>query len=97
MDNSEKKILFDKIISFLKKYNIKSVSIFGSYANNLESSKSDIDLIVEFAEDKSLIQIVKLEQDLSDFLGIKVDLLTKSSISPYIYSYIKDDIKILYK
>lgn len=97
MDISKKNELYKKIVSFLKAHNVKSVSVFGSYCKDIESPSSDIDLLVEFSEEKSLMQFVNIEQNLSDYLGIKVDLLTKSSISPYIYDYIKNDIKILYK
>lgn len=96
MDNIEKQNIYNKIVSFLKKYNATQISVFGSYIENLETPHSDIDILVEFSNQKSLLELVKIEQSLSELIGIKVDLLTKSSISPYIYNDIKDNIKILY-
>lgn len=49
MDN---KNIFKEIIRFLKKEGAKKISIFGSYARDEETLKSDIDIIVEFKEKK---------------------------------------------
>jgi len=89
--------LYDKIVSFLKEYGVINISVFGSYANNEETERSDIDLIVEFKNQLSLLKYVEIEQGLSDYLGINVDLLTKASISPYIYNSIQGEIKVIYK
>ncbi len=97
MNNIEKQNIYNNIISFLKRYNAKKISVFGSYLKDLETPLSDIDILVEFSDKISLLQIVNIEQNLSDFIGIKVDLLTKSSISPYIFNNIKDSIKVLYQ
>lgn len=97
MNASDKIELYSKIISYLKKYNANKISVFGSYVNDKETLSSDIDILVEFSDKKSLLQFVKIEQDLSEYLGIKVDLLTEASISPYIFKVIKNDIKVLYQ
>jgi uncharacterized protein len=88
--------IYERIVSFLKEYGAINISVFGSYANNEETDKSDIDLIVEFKNQLSLLKYVEIEQKLSDSIGIKVDLLTKASISPYIYSSIKNELKVIY-
>ncbi|MFZ4589857.1 MAG: nucleotidyltransferase family protein [Ignavibacteria bacterium] len=95
MDNKTE--IYDKIVTFLKDYGVINISVFGSYANNEETEKSDIDLIVEFKNQLSLLKYVEIEQGLSDYLGIKVDLLTKASISPYIYNSIQSEIKVIYR
>jgi len=38
---------------------------------------SDLDMIAEFEERKSLLELVGIEQELEDNLGIKIDLLTE--------------------
>lgn len=88
--------IYDQIVSFLKDFGAINISVFGSYANDEENEKSDIDLIVEFKNQLSLLKYVEIEQDLSDYLGIKVDLFTKSSISPYIYNKIQNELKVIY-
>ncbi len=65
--------------------------MFGSYVREEETPQSDIDIIVEFTERKSLLEIVGIEQELSEKLGMKVDLLTEKSISPYLIDQIKKE------
>ncbi|AKB35580.1 nucleotidyltransferase [Methanosarcina siciliae C2J] len=87
--------LFRKILSFLKQYGASKVSVFGSYVRGEEKPESDIDILVEFAERKSLLTLVNIELELSDYLGIKVDLLTEKSISPYMIDEIKKEARVI--
>ena len=80
--------IFETIRTRLTASGAKKISIFGSYAKGVETSSSDIDVLVEFFVSKSLLELVGMEQDLSEDLGIKVDLLTRKSISPHIYKKI---------
>lgn len=88
--------MFKTIVKKLKEHDIKSVSVFGSYARNEEKKDSDIDLIVEFGEQKSLLQLVGIEQDLEEITGKKIDLLTEKSISPYLIKQIKSEMVKIY-
>jgi len=92
-----KEHLFKKIISLIKKHGAKKIAVFGSYARGEEKPKSDIDILVEFSERKSLLDLVGIEQELSDALGMKVDLLTEKSISPYLIGRIKKEMKVIYE
>jgi uncharacterized protein len=96
MENaSQRKELFEKISSFLKKEGATKVTIFGSYARGEEKPESDIDVLVEFSETKGLLAMVRIEREISEFLGIKVDLLTVASISPYLIDGIKKEAKVI--
>ncbi|MEM3396907.1 MAG: nucleotidyltransferase family protein [Thermoplasmata archaeon] len=88
--------LFEKITQFLKERGVKKVAIFGSYVRGEERPDSDIDIVVEFSERKSLLDIIELEQELSELLGVKVELLTEKSISPYMIERIRNEMKVLY-
>jgi len=83
--------LYKKVAKFLKTKGAKKVAVFGSYVRGEQTPQSDIDVIVEFKERKSLLEIVGIEQELSEKLGIKVDLLTEKSISPYLIDRIKKE------
>jgi len=54
-----------------------------------------IDIFVEFSQTKSLLTVVRIERDLSNFLGVKVELLTEASISPYFIDRIKNEAKVI--
>jgi predicted nucleotidyltransferase len=88
--------ILGKITRALKEQGATKVAIFGSYARREERPESDIDIIVEFSERKSLLELVKIERELSETLGIKVDLLTEKSISPYLIDIVKQQMEVIY-
>jgi predicted nucleotidyltransferase len=77
MDQSEIK---NMILSYLKDYDVLKVGIFGSFARGDNKKDSDIDILVEFKKSPSLLTLIKLENDLSEILGIKVDLVTTGAL-----------------
>ncbi len=57
-------------------YSVKRAELFGSYANGTASEKSDVDLLVEFAESPvSLFDICGLQETLSEMLQLDVDVV----------------------
>ena len=75
-----------------KKYAVRSLGLFGSYIHNRQTPESDVDLLVEFDDQTmSLLRFIQLEDDLSDLLGVKVDLVEKSTLKPVIGRRILDD------
>ena len=63
-------------------YSVRSLEIFGSFVRGDASPDSDLDLLVEFDETPTLFRFVRLENELSQLLGIKVDLVMKDSLKP---------------
>ena len=70
----------DIIVCTLREYNIKRASLFGSFANGDADESSDIDLLIEFEGKKSLLDMVRLKNELQEILGKKVDLVTFNSL-----------------
>jgi predicted nucleotidyltransferase len=73
-----------KISKFCKEHSIKSLSVFGSALNDRFNENSDIDLLVQFEEDKkpSLFELIEMERSLSEvFNGRKIDLRTCENLS----------------
>ncbi len=57
-------------------YPIKSVQLFGSYADGCQDEGSDVDVLVEFTHDPvSLLKFFGFQQELADTLGIPVDIV----------------------
>jgi len=86
-----------KIISVLVKHGIKKILVFGSYARNEATPKSDLDLIVEFPEGTSLLDHVGIEIELSEALNMKIDLLSRNGISPYIKNQVLKEAIVIYE
>lgn len=87
----------NKIVSVLRQYDIVHAGIFGSYALNRQKRNSDIDILIEFekGKEKSLIGLVKIKLELEHQLKKKVDLVTKSALSPYIKNEVLKNTKMI--
>ena len=77
MDQSEIKNI---ILNHLKEYNPLKLGIFGSFARGDNKKGSDIDILVEFKESPSLLTLIRLENELSEILSNKVDLVTTGAL-----------------
>jgi predicted nucleotidyltransferase len=73
------------------------IGVFGSTARGEATESSDIDLLVKLSKPKSLLSMVKLERNLSEAVGQKVDLLTEGAISPYLKERIFKELKVIYE
>lgn len=82
-----------KIRPVLRRYDVVKASLFGSFARGEEGKKSDIDILVKFKGQKSLIDLVELEMELKGLLRKKVDLLTYNSLHPLLRTRILDEQK----
>ena len=85
------------VISVLAGYGARKIGLFGSYASGEQRPDSDLDLLVDFSDRKSLLTLVRIERELSESLGIKVDLLTEQAISPYLIDRVKSELKVIYQ
>lgn len=80
----------------LRRRGVEFAGVFGSYARGEANAKSDIDLLVRLSEPLSLIELVGLERELSEALGVKVDIVTEKSLHRYIAPFVFQDLKPLY-
>jgi len=85
-----------RMIDICRQNDVSMIGVFGSMARGEARKKSDIDLIVRFSKRKSLLAMVRLERELSEALGRKVDLLTEAAISPYIRDSVLKELKVIY-
>jgi len=80
--------------SLEEEFKVKSIGIFGSYIRGEEKKESDLDILVDFEEsaDLSLLGFVRLENRLSDELGVKVDLVEKGTLKPRIGKRVLEEV-----
>lgn len=74
----------DKLLAIAAGHGASNLRVFGSVAKGVDREGSDIDLLVDVRQGTSLFDLVGLQQDLEDALGLKVDLLTEPELHPMI-------------
>ncbi len=57
--------------------------VFGSVGRGEQDVSSDLDLLVDMAEGRSLFDLIALSNDLEEGFGVDVDVVTEASLSPY--------------
>jgi predicted nucleotidyltransferase len=86
------------IVDYLQAYDPVKIGIFGSYARNEYRPDSDLDLLINLNTTISLFQLVRIERELSELLGIKVDLVSEGAIkNQKLRNYIEADLKIIFQ
>jgi uncharacterized protein len=86
------KLLLKKSLNnYTKKYNVKTLGIFGSYSRGDQSSVSDVDILVEFEKPIGL-KFVDFADELEEALQTKVDLVSRKAIKPKLWKHIKKDV-----
>lgn len=80
-----------------EKYGIEEIGVFGSYIRDEQRETSDIDILIEFSPQAkiSLLDFIHIENYLSDLLGVKVDLVEKSTLKPRIGKNILKEVSYL--
>ncbi len=97
MQNS-KNIIIEQIKNFFETKPIIKVFLFGSYARDEATEKSDIDILVELDYSVRIgLGFFKMESDLSKILNKKVDLLTTNSISKFIKPQVDSEKILIYE
>lgn len=67
-----------------EEYGVKEIGIFGSYVRGEQKAISDVDILIELERPIGFVKFLKLEKRISDLIGVKVDLVTKKALKPYI-------------
>lgn len=77
-------------------YRVVAIGIFGSYARNEQTSESDVDILIDYDQAPSLIRLIELRDDLSDRLGMKVDIITVNGLREEIKHNVLSDVIYLW-
>ena len=77
-----------QIIQIATRHGAQKVRVFGSVVRGDARPDSDIDFLVDMEGGRSLLDLVKLSQDLEELLHRKVDVLTDGGLSPHLEQHI---------
>ncbi|WP_462273578.1 nucleotidyltransferase family protein [Methanohalophilus sp.] len=72
------------------------LGLFGSFSRGEQTKNIDIDFLVRFSEKKSLLDHIRMENELENLFGTKVDMVTEKSLSPYIIPHVQENLQNLY-
>ena len=95
----EQRMSKDKLMEFCQKNHIRKLSVFGSALRGQLRPESDIDLLVEFEQDHTpgLFSIIRMEMELTEVLGRKVDLRTPEDLSEYFRDEVVENADVQYQ
>ena len=71
-------------LRLVQHHGVVRVRVFGSAARGSAVPASDLDLLVDLAPGRGLLDLVAIKQDLEDLLDRQVDVVTEASLSPYL-------------
>ena len=88
-----------QILPILKRNDVIKAAVFGSFARGDAKKRSDVDLLIKFRprSTKSLLDLVRLQFELEDKLGRKIDVVTYNSINHLLKDIILNEQKIIYE
>ena len=72
----------EEVLRLAAAHGARRVRLFGSLARGEEREESDVDLLVEMEEGRTLLDLGGLQQALEELLGLPVDLVTERSLPP---------------
>jgi uncharacterized protein len=78
-----------------RRYPIRQMGVFGSYVHGNQREDSDLDVLVELGDGIGLIELIGLKQELSDAIGLNVDLVIKDALKPRIGRRILSEVVML--
>ncbi len=83
-----------KLKKQLHQMGLISIGLFGSYSRGEGDASSDIDLLVDFEPEKKTFNNYMLFVDLlEEKFSRKVDVVTKTSLSPHLAPYVLNEVK----
>ena len=68
------------MLAIVRAHRGTEVHVFGSVARGDDTSESDVDLLVTFEKVASLFDLIRMQRELEELLGRKVDVLDMDAV-----------------
>jgi len=86
-----------RLAEFCRQHHIRRLSLFGSVLRDDFRPGSDVDVLVEFEPGRAPgLEFFRMEQELSELLGCRVDLNTPGFLSPYFREQVLAEAQVQY-
>ena len=79
--------------AFREQYGLKEIGIFGSYVRGEQGDESDLDVLIELERPIGFVRFMRLENALSQLLGVRVEIVTKKALKPHIGKRILEEVR----
>lgn len=79
----------DVLLAIAARHGASNVRLFGSVLRHEEQPDSDIDLLIDMAEDRGFRNYLALVEELEGVLSRRVDVVIERSLSPHFRPYIE--------
>jgi len=88
----------DKVIDFCQRNQIRRLALFGSVLREDFGPDSDVDVLVEFESEARIgfMALGRMQRELADLLGRKVDFVPRDGLKPQIRDTVLDSAQVLY-
>lgn len=83
------------LLAIAARHGASNVRLFGSVLRREERPDSDIDLLVDMAEDCDFSDYLALVEELESVLSRRVDVVIERSLSPHFRPYIESEARPL--
>ena len=74
----------DEIYAIARRHKAEKLWVFGSCARREERPDSDVDLLVKFGDDASLLDIVHIRDAVRELFSREADVVSDRGLSPFI-------------
>lgn len=74
------------------KHGVTNLRVFGSVARGEDTRDSDVDLLVDLPDGFSLFSVARLQRDLEEILGVRVEVVPASDLKPGVRANVERDL-----
>ncbi|MCD6174245.1 MAG: nucleotidyltransferase family protein [Planctomycetes bacterium] len=72
------------ILQIADRHGARKIRVFGSFADGNVDDNSDLDLLVDLERGRDLLDLIGFKQELEEYIGRKVDVVTEKGLSPHL-------------
>ncbi len=74
------------------KHGVTNLRVFGSVARGEDTRDSDVDLLVDLPDGFSLFSVARLQRDLEELIGARVEVVPASDLKPGVRANVERDL-----
>ena len=89
-----------KIATFCRRHQIRELALFGSVLREDFEPDSDVDVLIDFKpgidEELTLMDLSRIQMELSNILHREVDLVLRDGLKPFIRDEVLANLEVVY-